>query len=257
MSLSRQNKRIGKRALIGATAILILLIGVDLMSGGAIRALVRGSTAPISNAGSRMTGGGFLATRGTLQAENEMLRDEVAKLTLHATWLESLERENEELRALVGLSEDLSGVAARVTSSYRASPYGTFHINAGSDAGIAPGHLVLAGEAGRAFLLGHVSEVNASSALVVQIFAPGASIEALAGKTPLTLEGQGGGNGRGEISRALEIEEGEVVEAPSLRGLPIGIVGKIEEDAASATKEVYVGLPVNLSSLRFVHVVPR
>lgn len=257
MSLSRQNKRIGKRALLFATLALVLILATDLITGGSVRSLVRGSTSPISGASTRITSGGFFSSRGALQAENEKLRDEVAKLTLHAALLQSLERENDELRALVALSEDFSGVGARVTSSYKASPYGTFHIDAGSNAGISPGHLVLAGDGSRAFILGHVSEVSASSALVVQVFAPGASIEALAGETPLALEGQGGGNGRAEISRALDITEGQIVEAPSLRGLPIGVVGRVEEDAASATKAVYVGLPVNLSALRFVYVVPR
>jgi cell shape-determining protein MreC len=198
----------------------VLLVLIDLISGGSLRAIVRGSAAPVSKVGTTITSQGFFSSRSALQAENEKLRDEVAKLTLHAALLASMERENQELRALVALSEDLSGVGARVTSSYRASPYGTFHIDAGSNKGIAQGHLVLADD-------------------------------------PLALEGQGGGNARGEISRALEIAEGEVVEAPNLRGLPIGVVGRVEEDAASATKRVFVGLPVNLSALRFVHVVPR
>lgn len=261
MSLSRQNKKRGRQALIVGTCVLALLLVIDLLTQGSLRAFVRGSAQPISSTGSRaitsVSERGFFSSRSALQAENEHLREEVANLTLHAALLQSLERENEELRALESLSEDFSGIGARVISSYRASPYGTFHINAGSAKEVSVGALVLAGEDGRTFLLGHVSEVSASSALVTQIFAPGASLEALAGKTPFTLEGQGGGNGRAEISRALEIEEGDIVTASGLRGLPVGIVGRVEEDAASATKSIYVGLPINLSSLHFVHVVPR
>lgn len=198
---------------------------------------------------------GFFASRSALQGENERLKEEVAELTLRVAFLQSLERENEELRAAANIAEDFTGVAARVISSYRASPYGTFLIDAGSTQEVSQGQLVLAGDGERSFLVGRVSEVSASSALVTQIFAPGATIEALVGDSPLTIEGQGGGNGRAEVPRALEIAEGDTVTIPSLRGLPIGIVGKVEESATGASQMVYVGFPINISSLHVVYVV--
>ena len=101
-----------------------------------------------------------------------------------------------------------------------------------------------------------MTEVSERTALVMQVFAPNTSTEAAIGSVSLVVEGRGGGNARAQAPRDAAIGEGDVVVSSRFRGLPIGVVGSITGDPASAHKEVYIGLPVNLATLRFVYVIP-
>jgi cell shape-determining protein MreC len=189
--------------------------------------------------------------------ENEALQEEIARLSLRVAELEGLEDENEELRTIARVAENSSGVGAPVISSMHSSPYGTFLIGAGESNGIKAGALVIAGsKEGSGFVIGRASDVSARSSLVVQVFAPEQKTEAMIGKIPLSVEGQGGGNARAKVPRDAQIREGDTVVSARFRGLPIGIVGSIVEDTAGAYQTVYIGLPVNLTTLKFVYVLP-
>lgn len=261
-SLYRQNKsRRSSRILISATILVLVVFAIDALSGGRIRSLVRISTSNTWNVGahvaSAVAGSGFFSSRRTLQEENQALKAEAGRLQLRIAELVILEHENEALRATAHLAENLPGTAVPISSSLRASPYGTFTIGAGSAEGIAEGDAVLAAtDEGRGFVVGYVSEVAMHHALVTQVLAPGASVEVIAQETPMTLEGRGGGNARAEAPRALEIAEGDLVVSPEFGGMAVGIVGSVSSEAASAYKQVYVGLPVNLAALTFVYVIP-
>lgn len=242
-----------------ATVAVICILFIDALSQGGVRSLVRASGAQVWSLGSQgasaVSAGGFFASRKALVEENEELKGEVERLSRRLAELAALEAENSSLRTLVRVAEDLEGVAAPITSSLRASPYGTFTIGAGRAQGIVAGDAVVAGESGRGFVIGRVSEVSERSALVVRTFSPETLIESVVRDVPITVEGWGGGNARAEAPRALLLEAGDVVTAPSMRGLPIGVVASILSDAASAYQSVYIGLPFNLSGLSFVYVV--
>ena len=260
-SYRQSNVRRGRRALILATVAVLLVFAIDVFSHGSIRALVRSSGSYVWSGGSQVAsaigGSGFFRSRRALLEENEALKQEVARLTLRTAALETLEGENAALRTIVRLVEDLSGITAPVVSSPFSSPYGTFMVGAGSKDGVAVEDLVVTAEEGkRGFVIGRVSEVSERLSLVTQIFAPNASVEAVIRDVPLVVEGQGGGNARAEALRALSIAEGDTVVSPHFRGMAIGVVGSVSRDPASAYQKVYIGLPVNLATLKFVYVVP-
>ena len=227
-----------------------------MVSGGALGGLARGVSSSVWGIGSAAVGSGFFSSRRALQVENETLKQELSRLEAEAVGFEALESENRELRGIVHIAEDVSGITAPIISSVRSSPYGTFIVGAGSADGISAGSVVMA-DGQRGFVIGQIAEVGEHSSLVEEIVAPGASAEGSVGGAELIFEGQGGGNARAEAPRAISIAEGDSVTSAMFGGRLIGVVGAVPADSASAYKSIYVRTPVSLSELQFVYVVPR
>ena len=261
MSLfQRSNRRIGRRGLIIATFVVLLVVAVDVLFQGSIRALVRAGGASVwrasSYAASAIMGSGITESRRALVEENKALKQDVTRLELRVAALKTFEDENAKLRALVRLAQELPGITAPIVSSFLASPYGTFMVGAGENDGVSVGDLVVAGGEGeRGFVIGRISDVSNHLSLVTQLFAPDASTEAIVRSAPVVVSGRGGGNARVEAPSTLSIADGDTVVAPSLRGMPIGIVREISREPASAYQTLHIGLPVSLSALQFVYVV--
>ena len=254
MNLYRPNNpnKNGYRRLAIAIAVVVIVFSLDIVSGGVIRHYVRTIGAPIENIVSRaIASSRWLSTRSGLESTIRAQAQHIESLQESAAASAVLAQENKELRALVNLVQKSSGVTAPVISSFRTSPYSTFMIAAGSQDGIARGALVLS-NAG--FVLGRVSDVGVRASLVTALFAPGSSIDALIGTSAGVVEGAGGGNAHAKVARGIDIPVGAAVTAPSLGGKPIGIVGKVEAQSASAYSDIYIGLPVNVASLSFVFV---
>ncbi len=251
------SERSGRSRLLYATLLILLLFFLDLISGGAVRNLVRSAASSVwaASAGLQRTvlDSGFFASRRALTDEIEMLRAQLQQNSEKAAAYEVVASENELLRSLLSLSQQERGVTVPVVSSVRSSPYGTFVVGAGRDAGITAGSLVLS-EGG--FVVGRVSEVQKNSSLVSEILAGGARIDVMISGAVASASGRGGGNARVGMPRAISISVGEPVTAPELRGRAVGLVGSVESDSASAEQTVYFSLPVNLASLRYVYIVP-
>lgn len=252
----RSEKR-GRKRLAYATLLVLLVLALDMLTGGSVRALVQqvGSVAWIASerVRSALFDSGYFETRRSLEREIALLREQSAKSTEHASAYGALAEENAQLRSLVRLAESEEGITAPVVSSVRSSPYGTFLIGAGASDDVAPGSLILT-EGG--FVVGRVSDVRENTTLVTEVFAGGAQIDASIRGTVALAEGRGGGNARVSMPRGIPIEERDVVIAPQFGNRPIGLVGRVESETSSAEQTVYVHLPINLSELRYVFIVP-
>jgi len=249
------NNRRQRRNLFIATALVLLILAIDFFSGGTLRALTRQGGSALwrsaNGALSRAGQSGFFTSRASLARENQLLKEEIAGLQEEQAQNAALAAENDQLRAIVHLAQSAPGLTAPVTSSFKASPYGTFLIGAGSADGIAKGSIV---ESADGSIVGRVADVSAHQSLVVGLFAPGASVEALAGGTPVVLSGKGGGNAEGGLPRGARVAAGDPVFSPAFGQRAIGVVGKVEGGIASASTKIYVRSIVNLESLSFVYV---
>ena len=260
MNSYRQNKSRNGRLLV-ITTLVVFLFALDILTGGSIRHLLRGGVVVMAEwsgrVGASIKGSGLLATRASLEAKNRVLSEQLTQYEERAGGFEALRTENEELRALVHLIESLpsgtEGMTAPVVSSIRSSPYGTFLIGAGDSDGIARGSLVLTSGG---FGVGTVTDTGAHTAVVTEVFAPSATIEAIVGSASISAAGSGGGNARASVPRALSITVGQPVVAPAFGQRPIGIVGNVASSSASASQDVSIVLPVNLASLKYVYILP-
>lgn len=247
--------RTGRRRLLTATILVALLVIADALTGQHVRMLVRSLGEALWSETVRVRSAvfdsGYFASHRALAEENAALRDQAASLQERASGYDALQQENVLLRTFVHLAQIEKGITAPVISSVISSPYGTFAIGAGESDGVKSGSLVLT-EGG--FVVGVVSDVSAKSALVKEVFAGGARIDVSIGGTNAAAEGRGGGNARAELPRGVIVKAGDSVFAPSLGARPVGVVGKVDSDPASASQKIYIGLPVNTAALTYVYV---
>ena len=245
----------GRRLLLFTTLVVLVVLGVDLASHGAVRSTVRSFSASVLRAvapvrDSILSSGIFAGRRG-LAAQMERLEEERARLSEHAAAYEILKRENATLRALLHMSEVRGGVGTAILSS-GTSPYGTLLIDAGTDDGVLVGDIAIS-EGGVA--IGVLRETYADSALIHVYTAPDASIDVIIAGSPTILDGRGGGNARAKLPRGVDVALGEPVYAPSAHSLAVGIVGSIESDPSLAEQTLYVSIPVGFDGLRYLYVV--
>lgn len=243
----------GRRALLLATFIALIVLLIDWLSGGVPRSATRSAVASasfgVTSALDSLWQSGFFSSRASLARDNAALRDEIARLREEAAAARLLQDENTALKDLVGVAAEKTGVTAPVLSSFRASPYGTFIVGAGTKDGVREGTVVVT-QGG--FILGRVSEAGEARSTVRAVFSPGITTDARIGETPVSLEGKGGGNASARVSRDAAITEGDVVIAPEFSGRPLGVVGAIERSESGAHADVFMRIPVNLDTLRFV-----
>jgi cell shape-determining protein MreC len=243
-------------AFIAIALVAAFVFGIDRISGGAVHGYARQGGSMVwsvaSAAGSMVTGSGVLSAKRSLIEENTQLKEEIAKRDENALRYAALADENASLRELLELSSE-EGVTAPVLSSFESSPYGTFRIGGGAAAGIEEGSIVLTSGG---FVLGSVTFVSPRTATVEAFFAPGKELEMQVNSIPFMVDGRGGGNARGEIPRDAKVAENDVVIIPAFGGRTAGIVGKIESASSSAYTTLYIRIPRNLDSLRYVHVLP-
>jgi rod shape-determining protein MreC len=144
------------RALLAVlTLIALVLITLDYRQGddGALSAVRRGALivfAPVQDGFSQVTGsiGGFFGDvrdYASLRGANAELEAEVRELRDRIPAVTDLERENTELRALLGMRErfELETTAARVIGQSPGERGNTVMIDAGAEAGIETGMAVV------------------------------------------------------------------------------------------------------------------
>jgi len=255
---SQKTKRTRKRLLVATFAIALILLA-DAISGGAMRSVARtvgaGLYSGVSSAFAAIGGRDAFASRGALMRENEVLRLQLTALQTEIASYRALEGENQILRGMLSVAEGHEGVTAPIVSSVRSSPYGTFSIGAGRSSGITLGSLVLASDGGRGFVIGRISDVGERVSLVTEVFAPSVKTNAQLAGAAIEVNGSGSGNASARVPRDLEVAVGDVVTVPEFGGRPVGMVGGVTEDVARAYQEVFIAIPVSLSSLSYVYVL--
>lgn len=218
--------------------------------------------------------GGWLSNRSEefndvkkLVAENEMLRDEIAKLTEENTILSQDKYELNELRQLFLLSNEYDSynkVGARIISKDSGNWYSSFIIDKGTSDGLDINMNVIA-DGG---LVGRISSVGPNWARVTTIICDGNYVSGMILSTGDTLivEGSLELMNSGIISFSqLKDEEDIVCEGDKIitskisdkyvPGLLIGYVHYIEKDSNNLTKSGYLIPAVNFDYLTDVLII--
>jgi cell shape-determining protein MreC len=244
----------GRARLMYVTALLVIVLLLDLAAGGRLRSAVRLGVSQVYlslvHSSEIIFGNQWFESRNKLLEENVRLTNQLNSYHVKDAAYDAMEEENTRLRTLLGLSSRLSGKAASVISSPSASAYGTFSIDVGINEGVARGAVVYSPDG---YAVGVVTETDSSTSLVTQLFAPNASLESVVDDTLIVLEGQGGGNARARAPRESTVKVGSVVRAPSVDA-PVGIVQHIESSPTGVDQQLYVRIPANLQTLTLVYV---
>lgn len=247
----------GRRKLVVATIAILLLVGVDMLSGGVVRSGARAVAVKIWSvsdyARNSIFGSGYFVSHAKLASENAALRDSLSQFQQEGAGYRVVKQENDELRSMLHLAQEEKGITAPIVSSVIASPYGTFLVGAGSADEVLVGSLVVT-DGG--FVVGTVSELGTYTSVVTELFAVGASIDVRIAGAPTTASGRGGSNARATLPRGITVSIGDPVTAPVFGGRAVGIVGQVDSDPAKAEQTIYIHLPVNLGSLHYVYLVP-
>lgn len=155
-----------------AVLLAVLLAVISSLSGLSLPEMaVKGVLTPIRTGVSQLTDQAerlynYMFGYEALVAENEDLKEEIARLEEDARDADALMRENQSLRALVGLKEareDFKLVDSYIISRSSQEWSSSFTINRGSNAGIEPGMCVITANGE---VVGLVSEVGGNYAEV-------------------------------------------------------------------------------------------
>jgi rod shape-determining protein MreC len=233
--------------------------------GGAIRSASLGLLAPLQNLAAAVIDpvadlGDNIAGLATLRAENQALRQEVARLQAELAGSADMAARLavlEQLNNLEILDSETAQVAANVIG--RPDPFGaSFIIDKGSDEGVSLGHPVVDPFG---YVVGKVIETSPSHATVVPITQDREALTVLVGGQVGTLSSRFGSELMDlEVFDATQpISAGELVVTSSVsitfpQGLP---VGEVVDDAAleGTLVAASVRLFTNPDSLRVVVVV--
>ena len=252
-----QSAKAGRRRLLGATLLALFIVLFNIISGGRVTGVLRSMTVRVSLEAQAIVenvlGRGYFVSHATLAAENESLQAQVTTLTERVALSDTLTAEVSTLAALAHLATSTRGITAPIASSFISSPYGTFLIGAGSAEGVSNGSVVLSSGG---TVLARVTSVSAHASTAVEIFASGHSLNVLIDGAAITARGVGLGNATAAVPHGVKVSVGDVVTSPELLGRPVGVVGHVDADTSSATTQTYIGLPVNLSVLKYVYIVP-
>ena len=256
--------RRNNRTTAGGTAFLAVLFcaaalfGIDTMTGGTLRSIAHSGGSVVwtaASSGARIINvRAFVTTKFALVEENALLQQQILERDEVTVRVAAIEAENELLRDMVRLAETDTGISARVISTFRSSPYGTFVIDAGQADGVKVESVVLTPSG---YVLGKVTSVDAHSANVQSLFSPGMETDFIVNNVAFTAMGRGGGNTKADVPRDAPIATGDVVIAPTYGGRAAGVVGSIESASSSATKTLFIRIPTNLATLRFVYVISQ
>lgn len=207
-----------------------------------------------------------LSQYDALQKENEELKRRVQELQIDVGEAYYDKSQNERLKELLSMTEngyEFEFVLADVVSVSSGGWDSSFSINAGTNAGIEKGDVVVSSVG----LVGKVVEIGRNWAMVCALTDPQISVGATVvstgdvGVTESTPELKAQGLCRiCYLDKDSVVNRGDIVYTSGLggvypKGLPIGTVKEIEYDGSGLTLSAVLEPTTDFSSLREVYVI--
>jgi cell shape-determining protein MreC len=197
--------------------------------------------------------GGFFSSKNTLINKNLALEDEISSLKLKEVDYDLISKENQDLKNQLGRSTHSDKIASRILSKPPVSPYDTLVIDTGSSEGVNLGNKVFSSDN---IIVGIVTNVTPHTSLVRLFSSGNEKQEAVLSRTgaSFVLVGSGGANLKLEVPKDTDILWGDVFSYPGLSASTIATVSYVDTNSQSAFKTVYLKVPGNVFSTKWVFV---
>jgi cell shape-determining protein MreC len=261
MTYLRRSNPTGKKALmkrIGLVVFLVLLFSLHLIFPHLYGTLFYPITSFFWKSGTFVGDtvshySNLVVSKKSLLVENDRLRTEMSSFEPSLIMLDSLRKENDTLRALLGRHTSIRLILATVLSRPPFSPYDSLLIDAGVSEGVAVGDMVYASTD---ILIGDVSDVYTHTAKVNLFSSPGRKFPVLVGPSALQVEaeGRGGGNFRVVLPREVGVEKGDPVRFAQTKSNIVGVIEEIVIDSADSLQEILFKMPLSISEISYVEV---
>ena len=162
-----------------------------------------------------------------------------------------LEKENQELKEILGRNETKDFVLAYILKKPPFTAYDSFVLDVGTKQGIKIGNKVYA--MGN-ILIGDILEVSGSSSKVRLYSSYGTKYEIFIGKENIQAIalGRGGGTFETVIPRDVKVREGDIITIPDISNTVFGTVGTLITDPARAFSTVIFSQPLNIYEQKWV-----
>ncbi len=195
----------------------------------------------------------FIKTKNSLIEENLNLKDEVSRLKMKEIDYDILLKQTDDLKSQLGRINTIGKTVARILSKPPLSPYDTFVVDIGENAGLQVESKVFISDN---IIIGIVKNVNSSTALVELFSSSGVEHEAVSERTGTTfkLVGLGGGNFKIEVPKDVDILWGDSFVYPNLASAVLGNVYFIDTNVQSSFKTIYIRTPVNVFGSKYVFI---
>lgn len=258
-----------RAVIIAAGVVVLVVILVQVLSPGFFPGLFTAIARPFWRVEFAVNSGELLSAESLLD-EKEVLERRMSEMQIRLSATEALEKENMELKALLGRQTEAETSSASGTVKTRGTPkehvpgilsavlrhppvsgYDQLIMDIGRDHGISTSTFVyVQGDV----LIGRVADVFRSSSKVRLFTSPGESLSVLigSGHVAATAIGRGGGQYEAQVSREAHVNEGEFVLADSFDDKPIGIVSAVLLDPTQPFKTVLFAPPINVYQVRWV-----
>lgn len=197
--------------------------------------------------------GGYFKFKETLLDENSHLKDQISALDLKVALVEVLEKENSDIKELLGRKVEKNDIPAFVLARPPQSLYDTLVIDVGEDAHIKKDSRVMIDDN---FWLGNVISVYSKTSVVRLLSSPDSKINLIISRTgtPIELNGRGGGNFEGDLPRGVDIQKGDMLVPTGFSSVVVAQVSMIEIDPEDSFQKIYAVIPKNLSLIQDVMV---
>lgn len=200
-------------------------------------------------------GSNFLATRSSLQKENQLLRDENEKLRERMNEIDILKADNTIFRNTLSLTKSIRTSAYSIIVHPSQTPYDVLILE--PKEGVTP-------QAGSRVVLGNVAlgTVVQSDSLFLKVdmySSHGRETEGrlLPSGEPLILTGKGAGNFTVKVPRDMGAQIGQLVVLPGDTAFALARIASIEESEKDSFKQLRLISPKNIFSLRFVEIIEQ
>jgi cell shape-determining protein MreC len=192
------------------------------------------------------------------QTQVSLLEAQLASTSAALADRDALYDQNIELKKMLGRPQTSTQVLGAVLLRPPGLPYDTLMIDIGAQNEVVAGDIVFAGGTAA---IGEITNVYPTTSRVSLFSAPGRTYDAQVSSkgaigvvTPISLQGQGAGSLSGEVPAGSNAAVGDSVVVPGLGNYFVGQISHIDAPSGSSFETLYVQMPVDIFSLKYVQV---